>query len=687
LFRLVCEAVDYAHRQAIVHRDLKPSNILVKSDGTVRLLDFGIAKQLDPADSPGDYTRTGLRLMTPAYAAPEQIRGEHSGIQTDVYALGVILYELLAGRAPFDPAGLSSSEFERMILDQEPPKPSALAAPDSSLSRAAWGDLDILAQTGMHKDTRRRYRSVEGLIRDLDHYSHGQPLEARPDTFGYRAGKFVRRNRNAVAASAGVFLLLIGLVTFYTSRLATARNTAVAQAARTQRIQDFMLNLFNGGDKDAGPAEDLRVVTLVDHGVQEAQSLNAEPAVQAELYHTLGGIYQKLGKLDQADTLLRSALEQRKSLRDAGAGLVESEIALGLLRSDQTRLDEAERLVRQGLEDAKHLSPANHAAVTNAMIAFGKVLEARGEYARAIAALEHAVNAEPNTAKPTPELAGLLGELANNHFYAGHYDASDALNHRVLEMDRQLYGDRHPRVSEDLVNLGATQFERGNYAEAEKFYRQALDITQAFYGKDHYQAASGMTFVARALVREKRFDEAEALLEQALAIQERVYGPVHPRVASALNELGAVALMRDRLDTAEADFRRMIDVYRTLYQDRHYLIGIAVSNLASVYVARKQYAKAEPLYREAIRRFADTLSPDHLNTGIARIKLGHTLMREKKYAEAEVESLAGYHIVRRQANPSIAWLDDARRDLRAIYAGLNEPDKTELLDHGQPAAR
>src|SRR5262249_45459731 len=153
--------------------------------------------------------------------------------------------------------------------------------------------------------------------------------------------------------------------------------------------------------------------------------------------------------------------------------------------------------------------------VSNATVALGKVLEARGDYAQAIAVLETALKAQPRDAPATPELAALLGELANNHFYAGHYDSADALNRPVLTMDRQLHGDGHPRVSEDLINLGATQFERGNYAEAEKFYRQALNITQAFYGKDHYQTASGLTLVARALIREKRFDEATPLLEQA----------------------------------------------------------------------------------------------------------------------------------------------------------------------------
>src|SRR6202046_1887030 len=203
LFRDVCEAVLYAHQHAVIHRDLKPSNILVKDDATVRLLDFGIAKQLESLGEPGhalpNPTMTGLRFMTPAYAAPEQIRGEQVGIQADVYSLGVVLYELLAGRLPFDLSNRTPAQAEKVLTEQETEKPSTAAehAPDSIAknlppalaSKRAWADLDVLCLTAMHKDVRQRYQSVEALIRDVDHYLRGEPLEARPDTLRYTVGK------------------------------------------------------------------------------------------------------------------------------------------------------------------------------------------------------------------------------------------------------------------------------------------------------------------------------------------------------------------------------------------------------------------------------------------------------------------------------------------------------------------
>ena len=252
LFHSVCEAVQYAHSQAIIHRDLKPSNILVKIDGTVRLLDFGIAKQLGSLDGGANPTLTALRLMTPAYSAPEQLQGRPVGTRSDVYSLGVILYELLAGRLPFDLSKRTPAETELAIVHGEPEKPSAVAAKHHGIlhaGKAAWSDLDVLCLTAMHKDPERRYRSVEALIRDIDLYLKGQPLEARPDTLPYKIGKFARRNRKALAVAAIVFTVIAAQAALFTYRLTRARNVALAEAARTQRIQRFMLNLFEGGDR------------------------------------------------------------------------------------------------------------------------------------------------------------------------------------------------------------------------------------------------------------------------------------------------------------------------------------------------------------------------------------------------------------------------------------------------------
>jgi serine/threonine-protein kinase len=684
LFRSVCEAVQYAHGQLVIHRDLKPSNILVKADvdgAAVKLLDFGIAKQLSVLGDSADLTLTGFRPMTLSYAAPEQIKGS-VGFHTDVYSLGVILYELLAGRPPFDISNQTPGEVERMIIETEPEKPSSVARrvkePGSTLRaprNGSWADLDVLCLTAMHKDQERRYRSVEALIRDINHYLNSEPLEVRPDALGYKLGKFVRRNRRAVSAAAIVFIVVVGLVVFFTIRLAVARNAALTAAARTQRIQSFMLNLFAGGDKQAGPSEDLRVVTLIDRGVQQAQTLDHEPEVQAALYHTLGTSYQNLGIFDKADSLLSAALDRRKMLLGADHPQVaESLVALGLLRIDQARLDEAEQLIREGLEKTGRINPSDNPATASAKTALGKLHNARGNYDEAIRVLDESVKLQSEPAPPTPELAASLTQLAEAHFYISHYDISDMLNRRVLSIDRYLFGDRHISIAKDLMNLGAIQLQWGRYKEAEQLYKQALEITQSWYRKDHPEVASNLTQLAQTLIPQERYDEAEKLLKQALDINELAYPPTHPRVAFALNELGIVALRRGNLDDAEARLLRVAELNRAVYGDDHFRTITAMSNLASVYVKRKDFARAETILREVVERYAK-ISPDHWNTGLARIKLGRTLVQQQRYQEAEAQILAGYEIAMKQTNPSVSWLQEARKDLVAIYEALHEPEK------------
>jgi eukaryotic-like serine/threonine-protein kinase len=686
LFRAVCEAVQYAHGQAVIHRDLKPSNILVKNDGSVRLLDFGIAKHMDAMDAADDRTRTGLRLMTPAYAAPEQIRGDRVGVHTDVYSLGVILYVLLAGKLPFDLSNQSPAQAEAILTEREPEKPSALvtrnsrapgaAQPAFSAGTNSWADLDVLCLTAMHKDPERRYRSVEALIRDVDHFLKAQPLEARPDTLPYRLGKFLRRNRNSVSAAAIVFIAIVGLVIFYTVRLTRARNAALAEAARTQRVQRFMQGLFQGGDEAAGPADDLRVVTLLDRGAQLARTLDADPPVQADLYQTLATSYQQIGKYDQADALYRSALEKRKSLYGSdSAQVAETLVALALLRRDQGNLKEAESLSREGLAmTRRHLLPL-HPAVASASSALGQILVARGEYAQAIPILEEAYRLQSVPGEPVADLATTMTELANALFYTGHYVESDSLNRRILEMDRKTFGANHPNVAEDLSNLASIQYEWGHFAEAEKYDRQALEIAQAWWGRDHPETSSFITILGRAFVAEGKLDEAGPILHEALAIQERVYGKVQTRVASTLNELGKLAVLQGKLDEGEADFTRALNIWMSVYNGKHYYIGTALANLGGVSMQRRQYAPAESYFSEALKMYSQTLPPEHKLIAITRIRLGRALLRQNHYAEAESQSRTGYLLLTQQPIPPQNWLTDARTDLVQEYEAMHQPLK------------
>jgi serine/threonine protein kinase len=297
LLRAVCEATRFAHEHAVIHRDLKPSNVLVREDGSVRLLDFGIAKHLEEPGAGGETTRTAGQQMTPAYASPEQLRGERTDTQTDVYSLGVILYELLAGEHPHDLSSMTPGQAELLVAARDPERPSLVAARHSASpgegppppGRAAWADLDVLCLTAMHRDRARRYRSVEALIRDLDHHLRSEPLEARPDSLSYRATKFLGRNRRAVAGVSLAVLIVMALTVLFVARLAAERNHANRQSAIAVAINRFLSeDLLGRSDPLQGgkPAE-----TLLD-AIKEAASaidrqFQGEPQVGARLHHTI----------------------------------------------------------------------------------------------------------------------------------------------------------------------------------------------------------------------------------------------------------------------------------------------------------------------------------------------------------------------------------------------------------------
>ena len=669
IFLKVCEAVRYSHSQAIVHRDIKPSNILVTADGLVKLLDFGIAKQMEEGDEGNLRQRTGFRLMTAAYASPEQWLGERPGLGTDIYSLGVVLFELLTGGLPFNLTDASPTEAARLVTQQEPPAPSTvvrnnhLEAATVSVTRPEWADLDVMCLKAMRKEPERRYATVDAFIQDIRAFLSSEPLSARPDNWRYRAGKFVRRNRRAVSALAVALAVISILTGVFVWRLNRERQAVLAESAQATRLLQFTLNLF-AGRAGGGPPADLRVTQVLDRGISTAETLRGDPLRESEILMTLGSVFDKMGDFEKAEQSFHSAWLIRSHLSGPAVVLAaESQIALGSVHCEQDRFDEAEKEVRAGLETLERERNPNDPKVLDGKVSLGHVLLSRGSYVAAIQLLEPVVKMQQNNASPDVDRASGFFELSSAYFYAGKYERAEQYTNSSLLVERSMFGAIHPAVAEDELQLCSIDIERRALTDAERHCRVGVAIQQTWYGPDSPVTASALRTLAGVLQMEGKVAEAKLLLERSLRVNEVNRGEFHQSVAGDLIELGNNALDVDDYASAKTDFGRALVIYKKLYGDHHMLVATALSNLAVVANKRKDYRQAEALMRQALAVYIEAQGPEHTNSGRARIKLGHVLLREKKFEEAKQESQQGYDVLFKQTLPEGDFFDMAKKDL------------------------
>ncbi len=674
LMARICDAVQHAHEHAVVHRDLKPSNILVTAEGQVKLLDFGIAKQLESHGTPSaDATQPALRMLTPAYAAPEQVSGAPVGVYTDVYALGVLVYQLVTGQLP-------------QRTDGAAPERASIVARRNGLTSDAssgmWQDIDVLCTTAMHPDPVRRYRTADALRRDLLRLLRREPLDAHPESTWYRLQRFVSRHRAGVGIAAALtFVMTLGS-SIAVQRIRAARDAAESELQRRESLQQFMLGLFSGEEAGAAP-DSLRVTTAIDRGEQQAAMLSRDPKLQGDLLLALGRIQLSLGRHGRADSTVRAAQRAYARAGDTGgaittlATLAEVRLADARYPETDTLLQSARRLLDSAgktIGESRRRQLMQQITATN-----GRRQTLLGNYDSAATTLRTAL-ALLGTAEDEPlARTSVRGDLADVAFYQGEYTRADSLNQLVLRDYQQQAGVRHPRVAATLVNLGATAFEQGNYVAAESRYREALAIAEGYFGPSHVQVASTRTMLGRALVFQQRDDEAERELVTALRIQRTVLGERHPGVASILNELGNIALRRKEFASADTLFSRMADVYRAANGDAHFTVAVALSNRGTVAMQRKDLAAAERVFRDVVQRFAAAQGPKHMNTGIARIKLGRALIQQSQWQEGLRESRTGHDIVAAQAAPGISFLQASRRDMALALRALGDAASADSL--------
>lgn len=531
LFLDVLDAVAAAHAQLIVHRDIKPSNVLIRNDGQVKLLDFGIAKLLADTETPAEATLVTLEAgaaLTPRFAAPEQLTGRQITTATDVYALGVLLYALLTGRHPAGTAAQSTAELVKAIVETEPPRVSdAVDARDDEaarkrstlpekLRRALRGDMDLIAGKALKKNPLERYASVTALGDDLRRYLHHEPISARPDTISYRFRKYVRRHRVGVGLAASLVLLLAGLSAIQAIEL----RRITRERDRADRIANFMIGIFKVSDPRERVGNSVTAREILDKGSRDIETgLSKDPALQAEMMHVMGKAYMMLGLQPQAQSLFeRTITVDSSSIGPDKAETLSTMNDLSWTLFQEGRLKDAERLQRKLLERERRV-----------------------------------LGPEQN------ETLGTMDQLASTLSEEGSYAESEALYREELAARKRLLGaDAFPTLTV-MDNLSIVLSMDGKLTEAEKLEQETLDRQVRVFGFENLGTISSMINLATIQGDLDKYDQAEKLFRQTLDLEVRVLGPNQPETAETKYDLAGLLAKRGNKNEALSLLREAVD--------------------------------------------------------------------------------------------------------------------------------
>jgi len=651
----VAGAVQHAHRKMVVHRDLKPSNIYITENGDgrpqVKLLDFGIAKMLDHAALAPSVdlvsTQTGLAMLTPAYAAPEQVAGRPCDATTDVYQMGVVLYELLTGRLPFSFEEASLSEITRIILHQDPTRPSAETRPETCLGslssgRAGWGDLDTIIMTAMRKEPDRRYGSVADLRADLQRYRSEQPIRARPLTLTYQARKFTQRHRLGV----GMVTVLLGVLTAFFLLLAEQRNEARVEAEKAKRVSEYLSNMFRASRPDVARGETITATMLLDYGQQRLPLLRDAPAVQAQMLSAIGSARLSLGQLSEADSLLAiaaSAQAREYGPRDERTLDTQIELASTWIRRGQ--YERADSLLRRVL------------------------LTARGANNESLAAV-------------------VLNDLGNSAEKQSDYAAAEAYHREALALRRRLYGPRSEGVAASLNNVGRALHSQDRLDTAERYYRDAMKINAEVHGPVHPETSITLRNLAELLQNEEQFAEADSLLQEVLRIDRAVMPRGHPRIAEDLNDLGALAARRGHYAEAEARFRDALRIQHQQLGSHHPRIALSYNNLAYVLDEMGQTDSVLALRQRAVAVSYESLGPDHVRSAIYVHGVGVSLYDAGRLNDAEAQFQTALSVLRAKLSDEHRLISHPLIELGRLCLDTERPEEAEMyLREGLEIAR
>ncbi len=681
----ICAAVQHAHRSLVVHRDLKPGNVLVDAEGRPKLLDFGIGKLLDPwDDTEALLTRTGVRLLTPEYASPEQLRGQPVSTSSDVFSLGVITYELLTGIHPWVDAGSDPFALDEAIKSGPPRRPSEAVStafgPDQDTAtrrrRALTGDLDTILLKALRPEPDRRYVSVEALADDLRRYLDERPVRARPDTFGYRTGKFMRRNRGAVVAAGAALLTLMAstvVVGLQNRRIVEESERVTAERDKALTTQGLLLEMFGAVGPEQLEGGEVTARALLDAQAERLSVHDDDPELQAQIQYVLADGYQRLGLIDDATSLAEAALDTRRELfGDEHPDVAQSLNLLGWIRREEGNADEAESLLRASIQAWRNRGPSGRSALSKALNDLGVLLNDRRD-PEAITVLEEALAIRREAFGPLHRSVGITANnLAAGLWRAERRDEAARLQESAVEALESSLGPDHQRVWTARNNLmvfkGATQTSDSVVVAWADYTARAERV----FGEGHRETAWGFWQWAQALQQSgpgpEGIDEALALNARAIEIGETAYGPDHPELAGILASRASILGSAGRYVEAVSSRERALAVYSDAYGLEHVQVGIQKRELAREWFAAGDMARGDAVLREAYDHVRRSLGPTSPYTLSDRISIGRRQIAADSLQRALDWLGATMATVDSLAEPHPIVLADSRLALAQILA-------------------
>jgi eukaryotic-like serine/threonine-protein kinase len=652
LFRKVCAAVDFAHRNLIIHRDLKPSNILVKKDGTPVLLDFGISKILsEKLEDTDSRTITRMGVMTPQYASPEQLKNESVTTATDVYSLGVILYELLAGRRPFQAQETNMTDIFRAVIEHDPPAPSTVAVEVSGMAAARGDEADTAAQRGRHtvpqiravraqqlrgdldnialkalkKEPERRYSSVEKLGDDIERYQRGLPVSARSDTFTYRAQKFVGRNRSAVIAAAFVLVALLGglVATLWQASVAAReRDQAQLERDKAEQLNAFLQSILSAASPEE-KGKDARVIEVLDDAAERLdRELGSQPELKAKALTTIGKTYETLGLSAKAEPKLREALTIYEALNAYdNQGKLSTMIYLAEALVSLYRFDEAEPLALAVVDAERRLGPAVQKELSFALFLLGELRVREARYDEAEVFLNESIAlCDGLGSQAEYDCAFYRISLGRAKQFSGSLDAAESIFRQSLTAFGS-HPERHAlRIAIVSNNLGDVLITKGNYAEGLKVLKDA-DVTFQNKTGDSVFLVVSQFYIARAYLEQQENEPARVSATRAVDIARKLNWTENRNYVGALRVLGLSLTRLGRANDGEAYLREAMERGNKYLRPDDARIFEIASSLGECLTNRGRFAEAEELLTQAFARQGAALSPTAKALGETRQRL------------------------------------------------------------------